>query len=82
MQRHRKGPHDGLPASDLVKDVFETLDLHQLRGRVGRSNQKAYCYLLSPPDELLSSDARRRLRAIDVYKRQPSTRSCRSPSSA
>ena len=33
----------------------------------GRSNQKAYCYLLSPPDELLSSDARRRLRAIEEF---------------
>ena len=44
---------------------FGLSDLHQLRGRVGRSNQKAYCYLLSPPDELLSSDARRRLRAIE-----------------
>ena len=42
-------------------------DLHQLRGRVGRSNQKGYCYLLSPPDELLSSDARRRLRAIEEF---------------
>ena len=46
---------------------FGLSDLHQLRGRVGRSNQKAYCYLLSPPDELLSSDARRRLRAIEEF---------------
>ncbi|MBQ2430299.1 MAG: DEAD/DEAH box helicase, partial [Alistipes sp.] len=38
-------------------------DLHQLRGRVGRSNRKAYCYLITPPEELLTSDARRRLRA-------------------
>ena len=45
---------------------FGLSDLHQLRGRVGRSNQKAYCYLLSPPDELLSSDARR-LRAIEEF---------------
>ena len=42
-------------------------DLHQLRGRVGRSDRKAYCYLLSPPDELLSGDARRRLRAIEEF---------------
>ena len=42
-------------------------DLHQLRGRVGRSDRKAYCYLLSPPDELLGSDARRRLRAIEEF---------------
>ena len=46
---------------------FGLSDLHQLRGRVGRSNQKAYCYLLTPPDELLSSDARRRLRAIEEF---------------
>ncbi|MEG0807983.1 MAG: transcription-repair coupling factor [Alistipes sp.] len=53
----------------LVDDAqnFGLSDLHQLRGRVGRSNQKAYCYLLSPPDELLSSDARRRLRAIEEF---------------
>ena len=46
---------------------FGLSDLLQLRGRVGRSNQKGYCYLLSPPDELLSSDARRRLRAIEEF---------------
>lgn len=46
---------------------FGLSDLHQLRGRVGRSNKKGYCYLLSPPDELLSSDARRRLRAIEEF---------------
>ncbi|MFG6340841.1 MAG: transcription-repair coupling factor, partial [Alistipes sp.] len=46
---------------------FGLSDLHQLRGRVGRSDQKAYCYLLSPPEELLSSDARRRLRAIEEF---------------
>ncbi len=41
--------------------------LHQLRGRVGRSDRKAFCYLLSPPDEMLTSDARRRLRAIEEF---------------
>ena len=46
---------------------FGLSDLHQLRGRVGRSNKKGYCYLLSPPDELLSDDARRRLRAIEEF---------------
>ena len=46
---------------------FGLSDLHQLRGRVGRSNKKGYCYLLSPPDELLTADARRRLRAIEEF---------------
>ena len=48
-------------------DHFGLSNLHQLRGRVGRSDRKAYCYLLSKPDELLSSDARRRLRAIEEF---------------
>ena len=42
-------------------------DLHQLRGRVGRSDRKGFCYLLSPPDELIGGDARRRLRAIEEF---------------
>ena len=46
---------------------FGLSDLHQLRGRVGRSDRKAYCYLLSPAEELLSGDARRRLRAIEEF---------------
>ena len=48
-------------------DNFGLSNLHQLRGRVGRSDRKAYCYLLTRPDELLSSDARRRLRAIEEF---------------
>ncbi len=53
----------------LINNVqhFGLSDLHQMRGRVGRSDRKAYCYLLSPPDELLSSDARRRLRAVEEF---------------
>jgi len=42
-------------------------DLHQLRGRVGRSNRKAYCYLIAPPRELLTEDARRRLEALSTF---------------
>jgi transcription-repair coupling factor (superfamily II helicase) len=46
---------------------FGLSDLHQLRGRVGRSNKKAYCYLLAPPLNVLSPEARKRLRAIEEY---------------
>ncbi len=42
-------------------------DLHQLRGRVGRSNKKAFCYLLSPPLSSLTDEARKRLRAIEEF---------------
>jgi transcription-repair coupling factor (superfamily II helicase) len=42
-------------------------DLHQLRGRVGRSNRKAFCYLLAPPLSVLSDEARKRLRAIEEF---------------
>lgn len=46
---------------------FGLSDLHQLRGRVGRSNKKAFCYLLSPPLTTLTGDARRRLQAIENF---------------
>lgn len=42
-------------------------DLHQLRGRVGRSNKKAFCYLLTPPLDVVNPDARRRLKAIEDF---------------
>ncbi|MDA3893720.1 MAG: transcription-repair coupling factor [Salinivirgaceae bacterium] len=42
-------------------------DLHQLRGRVGRSNKKAFCYLLAPPPSSLTNEARRRLKAIEDF---------------
>ncbi len=46
---------------------FGLSDLHQLRGRVGRSNKKAFCYLLAPPTNIISTEAKRRLRAIEEY---------------
>ena len=46
---------------------FGLSDLHQMRGRVGRSNRKAFCYLLAPPLSVLNVDARRRLQAIENF---------------
>lgn len=48
-------------------NLFGLSDLHQLRGRVGRSNKKAYCYLIAPPMKELTDDARRRLQAIETF---------------
>ena len=46
---------------------FGLSDLHQLRGRVGRSNKKAFCYLLSPPMSTLTTDSRKRLTTLEQY---------------
>ncbi len=46
---------------------FGLSDLHQLRGRVGRSNKKAFCYLIVPPLVSITDDARRRLKAIEEF---------------
>ncbi|MBK7131704.1 MAG: transcription-repair coupling factor [Bacteroidales bacterium] len=46
---------------------FGLSELHQLRGRVGRSNKKAFCYLLAPPLTTLTHEARRRLKAIEEF---------------
>jgi transcription-repair coupling factor (superfamily II helicase) len=46
---------------------FGLSDLHQMRGRVGRSNKKAFCYLLTPPQTVLTSEARQRLTAIEEF---------------
>lgn len=46
---------------------FGLSDLHQLRGRVGRSNRKAFCYLIVPPLVSITEDARRRLKAIEEF---------------
>lgn len=47
--------------------MFGLSDLHQMRGRVGRSNKKAFCYLLTPPASLLTSDSRKRLTALEEF---------------
>ncbi len=47
--------------------LFGLSDLHQMRGRVGRSNKKAFCYLLAPPQSVLTSEARKRLKAIEEF---------------
>lgn len=47
--------------------MFGLSDLHQMRGRVGRSNKKAYCYLLSPPLSTLTNEASKRLSAIEEF---------------
>ena len=46
---------------------FGMADLHQMRGRVGRSNRKAFCYLITPPYEMLTSDATKRLEAVEQF---------------
>jgi transcription-repair coupling factor (superfamily II helicase) len=46
---------------------FGLSDLHQLRGRVGRSNKKAFCYIFAPPVTILSQEARRRLKAVEEF---------------
>ena len=46
---------------------FGLSDLHQLRGRVGRSNKKAFCYLLAPPVSTLPSDSRKRLQTLEQH---------------
>ncbi len=47
--------------------MFGLSDLHQMRGRVGRSNRKAFCYLLTPPTIGLTSDSRKRLSALEEF---------------
>ncbi len=78
-----KGKYDVLVATTIVEsgvDVpnantifindahrFGMADLHQMRGRVGRSNRKAFCYLITPPFDMMTSDARKRLEAIEQF---------------
>jgi transcription-repair coupling factor (superfamily II helicase) len=53
----------------IINDAhqFGLSDLHQLRGRVGRSNKKAFCYLLAPPLSILPDESRKRLQAIEQF---------------
>jgi transcription-repair coupling factor (superfamily II helicase) len=76
-----KGDYDVLIATTIIESgldipnantifindahTFGLSELHQLRGRVGRSNKKAFCYLLTPPFSILTNEARRRLKAIE-----------------
>ena len=46
---------------------FGLSDLHQMRGRVGRSNKKAFCFLISPPTHQISDDSRKRLNALEQF---------------
>lgn len=46
---------------------FGMADIHQMRGRVGRSNRKAFCYLITPPFDMITSDAKKRLEAIEQF---------------
>jgi transcription-repair coupling factor (superfamily II helicase) len=83
MVRFVEGDYDVLLATTIIEagldipncntiiinnaHMFGLSDLHQMRGRVGRSNRKAYCYLLSPPLNVLTSDAKKRLSTIEEY---------------
>ena len=46
---------------------FGLSDLHQMRGRVGRSNKKAFCYFITPPDSVMTDDARKRINALEQF---------------
>ncbi|MGD9897376.1 MAG: transcription-repair coupling factor [Candidatus Methylacidiphilaceae bacterium] len=83
MQRFVAGETDVLLATSIIEngldipnantiivdraDRFGLADLYQLRGRVGRSNQKAFAYLLLPRDRFIAADAKRRIRAMQEY---------------
>lgn len=83
MVRFIEGEYDVLVATTIIESgldipnantiiinnahMFGLSDLHQMRGRVGRSNAKAFCYLLSPPLVGLPEDSRKRLRTLEEY---------------
>jgi transcription-repair coupling factor (superfamily II helicase) len=61
--------YDVLVCTNIVNNAhhFGLSDLHQLRGRAGRSNKKAFCYLLAPPMSTLPSDSRKRLQTLEQF---------------
>jgi len=83
MVRFIEGAYDVLVSTNIIESgldipnantiiinqahLFGLSDLHQMRGRVGRSNKKAYCILLTPPSSVLSSDSRKRLAALEEF---------------
>lgn len=83
MVRFIEGEYDVLVSTNIIESgldipnantiiinsahMFGLSDLHQMRGRVGRSNKKAFCYLLTPPASVLSSDSRKRLSALEEF---------------
>ena len=83
MMRFIEGEYDVLVSTNIIESgldipnantiiinhahMFGLSDLHQMRGRVGRSNKKAFCYLVSPPTIGLSTDARKRLSTLEEF---------------
>jgi transcription-repair coupling factor (superfamily II helicase) len=83
MLKYIEGEYDILVSTNIIESgldipnantiiinhahMFGLADLHQMRGRVGRSNKKAFCYLLSPPVSGLTSEARKRLRTLEEF---------------
>ena len=83
MMKFIEGEYDVLVSTNIIESgldipnantiiinaahMFGLSDLHQMRGRVGRSNKKAFCYLLTPPTIGLSSDARKRLSTLEEF---------------
>ncbi len=83
MVRFIEGEYDVLVSTNIIESgldipnantiiinqahMFGLSDLHQMRGRVGRSNKKAFCYLLTPPSIGLSSDSRKRLATLEEF---------------
>ena len=83
MLRFIEGEYDVLVSTNIIESgldipnantiiinqahMFGLSDLHQMRGRVGRSNKKAFCYLLTPPASILTADSRKRLAALEEF---------------